>query len=119
MTEVAALAVLEKIKKFEASMTWPHPSGEGYTSAIFLTLESGKPYLLYVPQSKVAAVYTKDELNDWFNSDLLIAEQFKIEYYLYEDLNKVRFYLIPLDPFDNKKVKKKDIEKMFGIKVVE
>ena len=84
MTEVAALAVLEKIKKFEASMTWPHPSGEGYTSAIFLTLESGKPYLLYVPQSKVAAVYTKDELNDWSNSNLLIAEQFKIEYYLYE-----------------------------------
>jgi hypothetical protein len=61
----------------------------------------------------------QDELNDWFNSDLLIAEQFKIEYYLYEDLNKVRFYLIPLDPFDNKKVKKKDIENMFGIKVVE
>jgi hypothetical protein len=119
MTEVAALEVLEKIKKFEASMTWPHPSGEGYTSAIFLTLESDKPYLLYVPQSKVAAVYTKDELNDWFNSDLLIAEQFKIEYYLYENLSKVRFYLIPLDQFDNKKVKKKDIEKMFGIKVVE
>jgi hypothetical protein len=119
MTEVAALEALEKIKKFEASMTWPHPSGEGYTSAMFLTLESGKPYLLYVPQSKVAAVYTKDEINDWLNSELLIAEQFKIEYYLYEDLNKVRFYLIPLDPFDNKKVKKKDIEKMFDIKVVE
>lgn len=100
-------------------MTWPHPSGEGYTSAMFLTLESGKPYLLYVPKSKVAAVCTKDELNDCFNSDLLIAEQFKIEYYLYENLSKVRFYLIPLDQFDNKKVKKKDIEKMFDIKVVE
>ena len=99
-------------------MTWPHPSGKGYTSAIFLTLESGQPYLLYVPQSEVAAVYTKDELNDWFNSDLLIAEQFKIEYYLYDDLNKVRFYLIPLDPFDNKKIKKTDIEKLFGVKVV-
>ena len=100
-------------------MTWPHPSGEGYTSAMFLTLESGKPYLLYVPHSKVAAVYTKEELNDWFNSDLLIAEQFKIEYYLYENLNKIRFYLIPLDSFDNKEIKKKDIEKMFSIKVVE
>ena len=43
---------------------------------------------------------------------MLIAEQFKIEYYLYENLNKIRFYLIPLDSFDNKEVKKKDIEKM-------
>lgn len=118
MIEVADLEALAKIKKIEASLTWPHPSGEGYISAIFLTLESDEPYLLYVPQSKVAVVYTKDELNDWFNSDLLIAEQFKIEYYLYEDLNKVRFYLIPLSPFGNKKVKKTDIEKLFGIKVV-
>lgn len=100
-------------------MTWPHPSGKGYVSAMFLTLESNKPYLLYVPQSKVAAVYTKEELNEWFNTDLLITEQFKIEYFLYEDLNKVQFYLIPLDPFCDKKIKKKDIEKMFGIKVVE
>ena len=118
--EVADLEVQERIKTVDAAFTWPHPSDKGmFISAVFVRTSDNKPYLIYCPKTSVAI--SIDEEN--YYPDLLWPTHLHTHREL--KLNQTRtkvgdilFYIIPLDKGESK-VKKTDIETMFGIKVVD
>ena len=112
MIEVADLEALAKIKKVEASFTWPHPTEQGYfVNAAFVRTEKNIPYLLYCPQCKTDLRLTEILLDD--NLHWVRPEPIKIA-----DLVGVQFYLFPLTIPKPEEIKKTDIEKLFGVKVV-
>ena len=120
MIEVADLEVLEKIKKVEASFTWPHPTEQGYfVNAAFVRTEKNIPYLLYCPQCKTDLRLTEILLNDdlhWVRPEPI--RNYELTSGFVADLVGVQFYLFPLTIPKPEEIKKADIEKLFGVKVV-
>ena len=119
-TEVADLEVQERIKKIDAAFTWPHPTDKGYfTTAVFVRTDKDKPYLIYCPRATTAISIDEESYNPYL---LWRGESYTIrEVRLNQSLAKegdVLFYIIALGRSELK-VKKIDIEKMFGIKVVD
>lgn len=120
-TEVAALEVQEKIKTVEAAFTWPLPSEKGYfTTSIFVKTTLDKSYLIYCPKATTAISIDEGTYAPHF---LWGSEGPGIKYVkLNQDLSQVgdiNFMIISLEPRSPKEIKKTEIEKMFGIKVVD
>ena len=124
MIEVAALEVQEQIKTVDASFTWPHPTDKGYfTSASFIRLEDNKPYLVYCPRTcLVDFCYSREILEEYINNFSYVtnvATRTNLTQEMRTPHGTPQFYIIPLGTFSVKEVKKEEVEKMFGIKVVE
>lgn len=123
MTEVAALEALERIKTVDASFTWPHHTDKGYfTSASFIRMEDNKPYLVYCPRTRIADFsYSRKVLEEYINNLSYVtnvATQTSLTQEMCTPRGVPQFYIIPLGTFSVKEVKKEEVEKMFGIKVV-
>lgn len=119
MTEVAALEVQERIKKVDAAFTWPHPDKGYFTSALFVKTSENKPYLIYCPKT-ITAISVDEETyypDLLWPSDLHVRKKLKLNQTM-TGIGDILFYIIPLDKGESK-VKKADIEAMFGIKVVD
>lgn len=120
-TEVAALEAQERIKKVDAAFTWPHPTDKGYfTTAIFVRTEDDKAYLIYCPRATTSISIDEETYNPyliWGDKPYTVREV-KLNQTLSET-GKVMFYVIALGQTEKKTIKKADIEKMFGVKVVE
>ena len=119
-TEVAALEAQERIKKIDAAFTWPHPTDKGYfTTAVFVRTDKDKSYLIYCPRATTAISIDEESYNPyllWRDESNTIREV-KLNQTLTKE-GDVLFYIIALGRSEPK-VKKIDIEKMFGIKVVD
>ena len=117
---MADLEVREKIKTVDAAFTWPHLSDKGmFTSAVFVRTDDNKPYLIYCPKTSTAIsideeTYYPDLL---WPSTLHARKELRLNQTLTE-VGDILFYIIPLEQGESK-VKRSDIEKMFGIKVVD
>jgi hypothetical protein len=123
MIEVAALEVQERIKTVDASFTWPHPTDKGYfVSASFIRLEDDRPYLVYCPRTLVVDFsYSREVLEEYINDFSYVtnvATRTNLTQEMCTPHGRPQFYIIPLGTFSVKEVKKEDVEKMFGIKVV-
>jgi hypothetical protein len=120
MIEVADLEVQEQIKKVDAAFTWPHHSEKGYfVSAIFVRTDKEEKYLIYCPRSTAAISLDEYEYNPyllWGNEKSFIRE-IKLNQTL-SKTGDILFYVIALGNDLQKEVKKEEIEKLFGIKVV-
>ena len=120
-TEVAALEAQERIKKVDAAFTWPHPTDKGYfTTAIFVRTDDDKAYLIYCPRATTSISIDEETYNPyliWGDKPYTVREV-KLNQTLSETGN-VMFYVIALGQTEKKTIKKADIEKMFGVKVVE
>ena len=118
-TEVADLEVQERIKKIDADFTWPHPTDKGYfTTAVFVRTDKDKPYLIYCPRATTAISIDEESYNPyllWRDESNTIREV-KLNQTLTRE-GDVLFYIIALGKSESN-VNKIDIEKMFGIKVV-
>ena len=117
--EVADLEVQEKIKTVDAAFTWPHPDKGYFTSALFVKTSENKPYLIYCPKATAAIsidveTYYPDLL---WPSSLHARKELKLNQTM-TGTGDILFYIFPLDKGESK-VKKADIEAMFGIKVVD
>jgi hypothetical protein len=124
MIEVAVLEVQEKIKVVDAAFTWPHPTDKGYfTSASFIRMEDNKPYLIYCPRTRIVNFsYSKEVLEEYINNFSYVtnvAARTGLTQEMCPPYGASQFYIIPLGTFSVKEVKKEEVEKMFGIKVVE
>lgn len=123
MIEVAVLEVQERIKTVDASFTWPHPTDKGYfTSASFIRMEDNKPYLVYCPKTCVVDFcYSKEVLEEYINSFVFttnVVTRTSLTQEMCTLYGTPQVYVIPLGTFSVKEVKKEEVEKMFGIKVV-
>ena len=120
-TEVAALEAQERIKKVDAAFTWPHPTDKGYfTTAIFVRTDDDKAYLIYCPRATTSISIDEEIYNPyliWGDKPHTVREV-KLNQTLSE-VGNVMFYVIALGQTEKKIIKKADIEKMFGVKVVE
>lgn len=120
-TEVAALEAQERIKKVDAAFTWPHPTDKGYfTTAIFVRTDGDKAYLIYCPRATTSISIDEETYNPyliWGDKPYSVREV-KLNQTLSE-VGNVMFYVIALGQTEKKTIKKEDIEKMFGVKVVE
>ena len=120
-TEVAALEAQERIKKVDAAFTWPHPTDKGYfTTAIFVRTDDDKAYLIYCPRATTSISIDEETYNPyliWGDKPYTVREV-KLNQTLSE-VGNVMFYVIALGQSGKKTIKKADIEKMFGVKVVE
>ena len=119
-TEVAALEVQERIKKIDAAFTWPHPTDKGnFTTAVFVRTDKDKPYLIYCPRATTAISIDEESYNPYllWRDESNIIREVKLNQTLTKE-GDVLFYIIALGRSEPK-VKKIDIEKMFGIKVVD
>ena len=121
MTEVADLEAQERIKKVDAAFTWPHPIDKGYfTTAIFVRTDDDKAYLIYCPRATTSISIDEETYNPyliWGDKPYTVREV-KLNQTLSE-VGNVMFYVIALGQTEKKTIKKADIEKMFGVKVVE
>ena len=123
MIEGAVLEALERIKTVEASFTWPHPTDKGYfTSASFIRMEDNKPYLVYCPRTRMVDFsYSREVLEEYisnFSYVTNVATRINLAQEMRTPHGAPQFYIIPLGAFPVKEVKKEEVEKMFGIKVV-
>lgn len=122
MIGVAVLEAQGLIKKLDAAYTWPHPTDKGYfVSAIFVRTEKDEPYLIYCPKISSTVSITEEQYNPyaiWGESPLKEIRKLDLHQGM-ASVNGVHFLIIPLEEIEPKKVKKTEIEKMFGIKVVE
>ena len=120
-TEVVALEAQERIKKVDAAFTWPHPTDKGYfTTAIFVRTDDDKAYLIYCPRATTSISIDEETYNPyliWGDKPYTVREV-KLNQTLSE-VGNVMFYVIALGQTEKKTIKKADIEKMFGVKVVE
>ena len=120
-TEVAALEAQERIKKVDAAFTWPHPTDKGYfTTAIFVRTEDDKAYLIYCPRATTSISIDEETYNPyliWGDKPYTVREV-KLNQTLSE-VGSVMFYVIALGQAEKKTIKKADVEKMLGVKVVE
>ena len=120
-TEVAALEAQERIKKVEAAFTWPHPTDKGYfTTAIFVRTDDDKAYLIYCPKATTSISIDEETYNPyliWGDKPYTVREV-KLNQTLSE-VGNVMFYVIALGQTEKKTIKKADVEKMFGVEVVE
>ena len=114
----------ERIKKVDASFTWPHPVDKGYfVNATFVRTEDDTPYLIYCPRN-TTAISIEEET---FNPFCLITtgdefggyKKVTLTQQMQSFSKEVSFYILRLSEQNPKEIKKADIEKMFGGKVVE
>ena len=117
--EVADLEVREKIKTVDAAFTWPHPDKGYFTSALFVKTSENKPYLIYCPKTTAAISIDKETYYPELlrSASLHARKELKLNQTM-TGTGDILFYIIPLDK-GKSKVKKADIETMFGIKVVD
>lgn len=124
-TEVAALEVQERIKKVDASFTWPHPTDRGYfVNATFVRTDDNTPYLIYCPKNTASISIDEETFNPYFlitdgkewpaTKKITLTQQMQTN-----DLVDVLFYIFKLKHEKPKEIKKGDIEKLFGVKVVD
>ena len=122
MIEVAALEAQGLIKKLDAAYTWPHPTDKGYfVSAVFVRTEDNKPYLIYCPKISSNIAINEEQYNlcaIWGDEPLKPIRKLELSQGM-ASVNGVQFLIISLEQAEPQKIKKTDIEKMFGIKVVE
>ena len=120
MIEVADLEVQEQIKKIDAAFTWPHHSDKGYfVSAIFVRTDRDEKYLIYCPKSTAAISIDEHEYNPyllWGNEKPWSIREIKLNQTL-SKTGDILFYVIALG-HNKTEVKKEEIERLFGVKVV-
>lgn len=113
------MEVQERIKIVDAAFTWPHPTDKGYfISAVFVRTTEDKPYLIYCPKTSCAISIDEETYNNYLFWDSKSLDHREIK--LNQTLSKagdILFYVIALGHTETK-VKKEEIEKLFGIKVV-
>ena len=125
MIEVAALEVQERIKKVDASFTWPHPTDKGYfVNATFVRTDDDTPYLIYCPKNTTSISIDEETINPYFlitngkewsaTKKITLTQQMQTN-----DLADVLFYIFKLKHEKPKEIKKDDVEKLFNIKVVD
>ena len=115
MTEVAVLEAQGLIKKLDAAYTWPHYSEAGYhTAAVFVRTENDTPYLIYCPKLHVE-IKINEDLDIWWKEPI---RRLELRQGMYQ-VDGVMFLIIELKTHEPTTVKRADIEKLFGIKVVE
>ena len=122
MIEVAALEVQERIKKVDASFTWPHPTDKGYfVNATFVRTEDDTPYLIYCPRNTTTISIEEETLSPFC---ITIDDEFggykkvTLTQQMLSSPKEVLFYILRLSEQKPKEIKKDDIEKLFNIKVV-
>ena len=119
MIEVAALEAQGLIKKLEAAYTWPHHSEAGYhTAAVFVRTEDDTPYLIYCPKLRAEIAINEQSYHNlgfWWEESI---KKLELQQGLLQ-VDGVLFLIIELKTHEPAKVKKEEIEKLFGIKVVE
>lgn len=122
MIEVADLEAQGLIKKLDAAYTWPHPTDKGYfVSAVFVRTDDNRPYLIYCPKISSNIAINEEQYNPfifWGDEPLQTIRRLDLSQSM-SSVNGVHFLIIPLEEIETKKVKKTEVEKMFGIKVVE
>lgn len=122
MTEVADLEAQGLIKKLDAAYTWPHPTDKGYfVSAVFVRTDDNRPYLIYCPKISSNIAINEEQYNPfifWGDEPLQTIRRLDLSQSM-SSVNGVHFLVISLEAAESKKIKKTDIEKMFGVKVVE
>lgn len=119
MIEVAVLEAQERIKKVDAAFTWPHPVDKGYfVSAVFVRTTEDEPYLIYCPKAACAISIDEEIYNPYllWDSKHLDYREVKLNQTL-SKTGEVLFYVIALG-HNKTEVKKEEIERLFGIKVV-
>ena len=121
--EVADLEVREKIKKVDASFTWPHPVDKGYfVNATFVRTEDDNPYLIYCPRTNTSISLEEETFNPYFlittGEDFLTHKNITLTQQMQTTSKDILFYIIRLSEQNPKEIKKDDIEKLFNIKVV-
>lgn len=117
MTEEAALEVQERIDKIEASFMWPHYKDKDFfTSAFFIRTENDKPYVIYCPKSD-ASLSIERHIQDLIFTYEVTKIISKLN--LLPDNEDTLFYCIYLGERKPKQISKNEIEKMFGIQVIE
>ena len=123
-TEVAALEVQERIKKVDAAFTWPHPTDKGYfVNATFVRTDDDTPYLIYCPRNTTAISIEEETFNPF--SIITTGDEFggykkvTLTQQMQSSPKEVLFYILRLSERKIKEIKKDDIEKLFGIKVVD
>ena len=124
MIEVAALEVRGKIKKVDASFTWPHPVDKGYfVNATFVRTEDDTPYLIYCPKTSTSISIDEETFNPYFlitnGEDFISHKEIILTQQMQTTSKDILFYVIRLSEQKPKEIKKDDIEKLFGIKVVD
>lgn len=118
--EVADLEVQEHIKIVDAAFTWPHPSDKGYfVSAIFVHTTEDKPYLIYCPRATTTISINEETHNSYliWEGPAQVIKQIRLDQTL-SKVGDILFYIIALEQ-EERKVNKREIEELFGIKVVE
>ena len=124
MIEVAALEVREKIKKVDASFTWPHPVDKGYfVNATFVRTEDDTPYLIYCPKTSTSISIDEEAFNPYFlittGEEFFGHKKIILTQQMQTTSKDILFYVICLNEQKPKEIKKDDIERLFGIKVVD
>lgn len=123
-TEVADLEVQERIKKVDAAFTWPHPTDKGYfTSATFVRTDDDTPYLIYCPRNTATISIDEESFSPYFlittGEDFHGYKKVTLTQQMQSSPKEVLFYIFQLTEQKPKEIKKADIEKMFGVKVVD
>lgn len=123
-TEVAALEVQERIKKVDASFTWPHPTDKGYfVNATFVRTDDDTPYLIYCPRNTTAISIEEETFNPFCiittGDDFGGYKKVTLTQQMQSSPKEVLFYILRLSERKTKEIKKEDIEKFFNIKVVD
>ena len=124
MTEVAALEVREKIKKVDASFTWPHPTDKGYfVNATFVRTDDDTPYLIYCPRNTAAISIEEETLSPFYliptGEEIGGCKTVTLTQQMQSSSKEVLFYILRLSEQKPKEIKNDDIEKLFGVKVVD
>lgn len=121
MIEVADLEVQDQIKKMDAAYTWPHPTDKGYfVSAVFVRTNENKPYLIYCPKISSNVAINEENYNPFTicgNEPARPIRKLELTQGM-TSVNGVQFLIILLEQPEPKEIKKADIEKLFGVKVV-
>ena len=122
MIGVAALEAQGIIKKLDGANTWPHPTEPGYyVTSVFVRTEEDKPYLIYCPKLRVEIAINEESYNPfifWGKEPLQTISKLELRQGMYQ-VDGVNFMIIPLFKEEPKEVKKSEIEKMFGVRVVD
>ena len=122
-TEVAALEAQERIKKVDASFTWPHPTDKGYfVNATFVRTDDDTPYLIYCPRNTAAISIEEETLSPFYltttGEEIGGYKAVTLTQQMQSSSKEVLFYILRLSEQKPKEIKKDDIEKLFNIKVV-
>ena len=123
MIEVAALEVRGKIKKVDASFTWPHPTDKGYfVNATFVRTEDDTPYLIYCPKTATSISIDEETFNPYFlittGEDFPSHKKIILTQQMQTTSEDILFYVIHIGERKPKEINKEVIERLFNIKVV-